>query len=47
MVQVPAATKLTAPPEIEHTELLLASIVNATVSPEVAVAAGVYVGPPT
>ncbi len=37
----------TTPPLIEHTELAVASIVSATVRPEVAVAVGEYVAPPT
>ena len=47
MVHVPAAKKLTTPPEIEQTEALDESIVKVTGNPEVAVAVGVYVGPPT
>ena len=46
-LQVPAATKLTAPTGIEHTEDDEASMVMATVRPEDTVAVGVYVGPPT
>ncbi len=39
--------KLTIPDAIVQTLLLVASIVNATVSPEVAEAVGVYGAPPT
>jgi hypothetical protein len=46
ITQLPAALKVTTPPEIEHTDVLEESIVIATASPELAVAAGVYV-PPT
>jgi hypothetical protein len=46
-VHVPTVRKLTVPPEIEHTEEDEASTVMMTVSPEVAVAVGVYVAPPT
>ena len=38
MTHVPAAVKLTVAPEIEHTELALASMVKVTVNPEDAVA---------
>jgi hypothetical protein len=47
MTQVPAPVKLTVAPLIEHTELALASIVKLTASPDDAVAATAYVGPPT
>ena len=46
-VQVPAAVKDTTPSDIEQIALLLASTVMATVKPDVDVAAGVYVAPPT
>ena len=36
--QVPAAVKLTVEPEIEHTEVAVASMVKPTASPEVALA---------
>ena len=39
--------KVTDAPEIEHTDVAVASIVSATASPDVAVAVAVYVGPPT
>jgi hypothetical protein len=46
-LQVPAATKLTVAPEIVHTELVDASMLKVTVSPEPPpVAVTVYVGPP-
>jgi hypothetical protein len=41
MMQVPAAWKLTAPPEIEQTAELAAAMVRATVRPDVDVAVGV------
>jgi hypothetical protein len=41
ITQLPAALKVTAPLEIEQTELLEESIVIATVSSELAVAVGV------
>jgi hypothetical protein len=47
IVQVPPPTKLTVAPEIVHTELLDASIENATGSFELASAVTLYVGPPT
>ena len=46
-MQVPTAVKLTAPPETEHTDELEESTVTVTGRPEVEVALGVYVGPPT
>ena len=39
--QVPAAVKLTTPAEIEQTEEAVASIVNVTLRPELALAVGV------
>src|SRR6185295_10016852 len=47
MTQVPAPMNDTVEPAIVHTVLAEASMVNVTVSPEVAVAVTVYVGPPT
>ena len=47
ILQDPAPLKLTIPPAIEQTEDEVASIVIATVRPEVEVALGVYVLPPT
>ena len=41
MTQLPAAVKLTTPPEIEQLALVVESIVMVTVSPELAVAVGV------
>jgi hypothetical protein len=43
MTQVPAAVKVTTPEAIVHTELVDESTVIVAESPEVAVAAGVYV----
>ena len=47
ITQVPTPMKETTPLLIEHTEDALASMVNATVKPDVVVAVGVYVAPPT
>ena len=47
MTHVPGARKETTPLLIEHTEVALASMVKATVKPDVEVAVGVYVAPPT
>ena len=47
ITQVPAPVNDTVEPEIEQTDAALASIVNVTARPEVAVAVTVYVGPPT
>ena len=47
ILQVPTVRKETAPSEIEQTEEVVASIVMVTARPEVAVAVGVYVAPPT
>ena len=41
ITQLPAALKVTSPPEIEQLALVVESIVIATVSPEDAVAVGV------
>ena len=46
MMQVPAPPKVTLPPETAQTPLAAGSIVNATGSPELAVAATVYGEPP-
>ena len=47
ITQVPTPMKETTPLLIEHTEDALASMVNATIKPDVEVAVGVYVAPPT
>ena len=48
MVQVPAVSKETIPPEIEQTDEAASAIVNSTVTPEAPpVAAGVYAVPST
>jgi hypothetical protein len=48
ILQVPAATKLTVAPEIVQTELVDASMLNVTASPEPPpVTVTVYIGPPT
>lgn len=46
ITQVPAPSKETTPAFIEQTEEAVASIVRVTAKPDVAVAVGVYVGPP-
>ena len=45
-VQVPTPMKRTTPDEMEQTAALAEAMLNVTARPEVAVAAGVYVGPP-
>ncbi len=47
ITQLPTPLKETTPLLIEHTEAALASMVNATVKPDVALAVAVYVAPPT
>src|SRR3954462_15181617 len=47
ITHVPAPVNERVAPEIEHTADATGSIVKLTVSPEVAVAATVYVAPPT
>ena len=47
MTQLPTAWKLTTPPLIEQMLALAASTVTVAARPEVAVADGVYVAPPT
>ncbi len=47
ITHVPAPLKETTPLLIEHTEAALASMVNAAVKPDVALAVAVYVAPPT
>src|SRR3954447_1139438 len=47
MTHVPTVRNDTVEPEIEHTDVAVASIVNVTGRPELAVAVTVYVGPAT
>ena len=47
ITQVPTPMNDTVEPEIEQTDAAVASIVNDTARPELAVAVTVYEGPPT